>query len=159
MALLSKEQLLSASDLEEEEVELPSIGGSVRVRALPAAYSNQASSEAMKMVTDARGEQIATVDTSKMEILQALHGLVDPKLSSEAEAQIFATKCGPAFKKVIAAIDRLSGVDKEAIENAEARFPAGAGSANGATVEVPDGGGNGGPTVPVRAGVGVENAD
>lgn len=159
MGLLSKEALLSASDLVEREVELPTLGGSVRVRSLPAAYSNQASSEAMKMVTDARGEQIATVDTAKMEVLQVLHGLVEPKLSSIAEAEVFATKCGPAFKEVIRVIDEISGVDKEAIENAEARFQSSGASPNGASVEVASAAGDRGPDLPTRVGAGVGNDD
>lgn len=155
MDRLSKEALLGATDLEEADVDLPSIGGSVRVRSLPAAYSNQASSEAMKMVTDARGNQIATVDTAKMEVLQALHGLVDPKLSSIQEAEVFATKCGRAFKLVIAKIDELSGVDKEAIERAEATFPAGGAGQGGAGVGDAAPARNGGSDVHVRTGVGV----
>jgi hypothetical protein len=125
VAILTRDALLQASDLEEREVELPSIGGSVKVRSLPAAYSNQAHSEALEMKTTARGEQIATVNTAKLEALQALHGLVEPKLSSLAEAETFAKNCGPAFKRVIEVIDEISGVDKEAIEQANARFPVG----------------------------------
>jgi hypothetical protein len=121
VAILTRDALLQASDLEEREVELPSIGGSVKVRS----YSNQAHSEALEMKTTARGEQIATVNTAKLEALQALHGLVDPKLSSLAEAETFAKNCGPAFKRVIEVIDEISGVDKEAIEQANARFPVG----------------------------------
>lgn len=134
MERLSREALLGASDLVEREVELPSIGGSVKVRSLPAAYSNQASSEALKLITGPRGEQQATVDTAQLEILQALHGLVDPKLNSIEDARVFATNCGRAFKEVIRVIDEISGVDKQAIEDASTRFPAGGGSSNGQDV-------------------------
>ena len=125
MSRLTKDALLSATDLRTKEVELPSIGGSVEVQGLSAAYSNQASSEALEMKTTARGDQIATVNTAKLEIIQAQHGLVDPKLSSFAEAEQFAKNCGPAFKKVIEAIDELSGLDKEALTEAQAKFPSG----------------------------------
>lgn len=132
MERLSKEALLGASDLVEREVDLPTIGGSVKVRSLSAAYSNQAASDALKMTTTPRGDQVATMDTAKLEALQALHGLVEPKLSSLAEAEQFARQCGPAFKEVIRVIDEISGVDKEAIEKAQATFPAGGeGEANG----------------------------
>lgn len=126
--MLSKEALLGASDLAEREVELPSIGGSVRVRALPAAHSNRAISQALEMVTGRRGEQSARINQERLEILQAFHGLVEPKLSSELEAETFATNCGPAFKEVIRVIDELSGVDKEAIERAHALFQDGGSS-------------------------------
>ena len=41
------------------------------------------------------------------------------------EAELVAQKYGPAFKKIIAQIDELSGVDKEAIEKTNATFPVG----------------------------------
>ena len=149
MAYLNKNALLEASDLVERDVELPSIGGSVRVRSLPAAYSNQASSEALEMVSGPRGEQTAHVNTAKLENLQVLHALVEPKLNSIAEAETFAKNCGPAYKEIIRVIDEISGVDKEALEKAEARFRAGGTSeANGGSPrdtesgsETPDGSG------------------
>lgn len=138
MGILSKDALLTASDLREREVELPSIGGSVRVRGLPAAYSNQAMSEALELVTGRRGEQTAHVNTDTLEVLQALHGLVEPKLASVEEARTFAQNCGPAFREVIKAIDELSGIDKEAVEKANATFPdRGTPSANGGATGAP----------------------
>lgn len=132
MGYMSRDALITASDLVERDVDLPSIGGKVRVRGLAAAYSNQASSESLKLITSARGEQMATVDTGHLEVLQALHGLVEPKLTSIEDAKTFAQMCGPAFKEVIRVIDEISGVDKEAIEKANATFPAGgAGTPNG----------------------------
>lgn len=125
MAILSKEALLGASDLVEREVELPSIGGSVRVRSLPAAYSNQAISEALEVATDPRGRQTARVNTGKLEALQVLHGLIDPKLASIDEAVSFASRCGPAWRKLVEVIDEISGIDKEAIEKTNAAFQAG----------------------------------
>jgi hypothetical protein len=142
VAHLTKDALLEASDLVERDVELPALGGSVRVRSLPAAYSNQASSEALVMKTVGR-DQIATVDTAKLEVLQALHGLVDPKLESVEEAEKFARQCGPSFKKVIETLDDISGVDKEALKNAEARFPGGGAGPNGSKLASSDASGEG----------------
>jgi hypothetical protein len=121
-------------DLRTAEVEdVPVPGQSVLVRGLPAAYSNQASSEALEMRTDRRGEQIATVNQARLEVIQFQQGVIEPEFS-EREAQQIAEKYGPAFKKVIAEIDSLSGVDKDAIEQANARFPSGGTSENGADV-------------------------
>ena len=125
MARLSKDALLKASDLRTKEIELESIGGSVVVQGLSAAYSNQASSEALEMKTTARGDQIATVNTAKLETIQVLHGLVEPKLDTIEEAEQFMQNCGPAAKKIVEAIDELSGLDKEAIAEASAKFPSG----------------------------------
>lgn len=123
MERLSKDALLGASDLVEKEVELPAIGGSVKVRALAAAYSNDAAVKAFKLVTNPAGEQMTTIDINILEQLQVLHGLIDPQLNSLEEAEKFAQQCGPSFKKLVGVIDEISGVDKEAIEKATATFP------------------------------------
>lgn len=139
-------------DLREDTVEdVPVKGQSVLVRGLPAAFSNQAQSEALKMITGARGEQTATVDTARMSILQFAHGCVEPEFSV-AEAEKIAEKFGPAFHRVVAKIDELSGVDKEAIEEANARFQPGSGSEGGEDVDDGTGSGDSGPDLPARTG-------
>jgi hypothetical protein len=145
----SKESWLreDAGDLKQADVEdVPTKGESVRVRGLPAAYSNQASSEALVLKTVGR-EQVATVDTARLEVLQFAHGVIDPKFDV-SEAEQIAQKFGPAFKKVIEKIDELSGVDKQAIEEARARFPAGRPSTGGS--DVGNGTGAGDDRPPVR---------
>lgn len=109
-------------DLREADVEdVPVKGESVRVRGLPAAYSNQAQSEALELKTVGQ-TQIATVNSDRLEVLQFAHGVIEPEFTVE-EAEIISQKFGPAFKRVIAKVDELSGVDKEAIDKASARFP------------------------------------
>lgn len=159
MGILSKDALLGASDLREREIDLTPFGidGSVKVRSLPAAYSNQASSEALELVTNTRGEQTAKVNTAKLEELQVLHGLIDPQLSSVDEVRAFSQKVGSSWRAIVNAIDELSGVDKEAIERANAMFQLG-----GRGKEVPasngSAGGDGGSDLHARAGVGASPA-
>ena len=144
-------------DLKEAEVtDVPVEGETILVRGLPAAYSNQASSEALELKTMGR-DQIATINTAKLEVIQFAHGCVDPTFTV-AEAQVVSERFGPAFKKVIAKIDELSGVDKEAIEQATARFPSSRASENGSDVGVADAGGDPGPDLPARAGAGTKDA-
>lgn len=133
MARSTKEAWLNGpGDLREADVEdVPVPGQSIRVRGLAAAFSNQATSEALELITDARGGQTAHVNTEKLEVIQFAHGCVDPSFTVD-EARIIAQKFGPAFHKVIAKIDELSGVDKEAIEKTNATFQAGgSGTSNG----------------------------
>jgi len=126
--------LQGPSDLREADVEdVPIDGKSVRVRGLPAAYSNHATSEALELITGPRGEQTAHINTEKLEVLQFAHGCIDPTFTVD-EARLIAQKYGPAFRKVIAKIDELSGVDKEAIEKTNAAFPAGGRDAAGSDV-------------------------
>ena len=153
MARSSKSAWLDGpGDLKEADVEdVPVKGESVRVRGLPAAYSNQASSEALEFQAGPRGDQTATMNTGRMEILQFAHGVIDPTFTVE-EAQKVAERFGPAFKKVIAKIDELSGVDKEAIEEASSRFQASGADSNGSDVGDGTPAGSDGSNVRARAG-------
>lgn len=131
-----KSWLEGPGDLQQEEVEdVPVKGESVLVRGLPAAFSSRAHSQALELKTGARGEQTAQVNTERLSVIQFANGVVEPTFT-EAEAQTIAEKYGPAFNKVVEKIDELSGVDKEAIEKANATFPAGgAESSNGGSAE------------------------
>jgi hypothetical protein len=119
--------------------------------ALPAAYAQQALQEAIVQKSEGR-EQVTRYDLAKLRQLQVLHALVDPKLNSIEEARVFATRCGPAFEKLIEAIDDLSGINPEELEAAEQRFPGGGGSEVGQDVGVGAEAGAVGPDVAVRAG-------
>jgi len=142
--------LTGDGDLREADVEdVPVPGQTVRVRALSAKYSAEVQGQ-MKLVSDGR-DQVAKIDVAGMELLQFQHGVVEPSFGP-AEVAIIQEKFGPAFRKVLAKIDELSGIDKEAIEKTEARFPAG-GTEPDPGVAVPDGvaAGNGGSDLPVPA--------
>lgn len=130
MGILSKDALLGASDLREREIDLTPYGinGSVRVRSLPAAFSNQAQSDGVEMVTDTSGKQTARVNTVKIEELQVLHGLIDPQFTTVEEVRAFSERNGPSWRAIVKAIDELSGVDKEAIEKANKLFQSGGGA-------------------------------
>jgi hypothetical protein len=158
MALLTRDALMGASDLVEREIELPSIGGSVRIRSLPAAYSNQAQSEALEMVTGRSGEQTARVNTGKLEALQVLHGLIEPKFENVDEVLEWAQHVGPAWKTIVREIDAISGIDKEAIEKTNATFLAGGQGKTSPAVGNGVTGGSGGPDLPARTGARVGNA-
>jgi hypothetical protein len=146
--------LTGPGDLAEADVEdVPVKGMSVRVRALSAKYSAEMQAQ-MKIERSGR-EAVGRFDIAEMELLQFVHGCVDPSFN-EAEARQIQEKYGAAFRKVIAKIDEISGIDKEAIEAAEQRFPAGGEDA--ARPLVGDGGSAGGlsavggPDLPVRVG-------
>lgn len=109
-------------DLNEDVVEdVPVKGQSVKVRGLPAAYSNEAQEEALEWKTWPNGQTTSRFSTSKMEVLQFVHGVIEPQFD-KAEAERIAQKYGPAWRTIIDKIDELSGVNKEAIEDANRRF-------------------------------------
>jgi hypothetical protein len=139
--------------LKTEEVEIDELGGTVLIRELPAEYSAEVASH-IEMRTIGR-EQVAKVDTTTMERLQFVYGVIDDEgnpLFQENEVRTIAKQHGRAFKTVIAAIDSLSGIDKEAIDKAERRFQSGGTGPNGAGVGTPTPKGSGRPDVPPRAG-------
>lgn len=158
MSRSTKESWLQGEgDLKEADVEdVPVPGQSVRVRALSARYSAQVQSQ-VKTVNEGRSA-VMKVDVESMEVLQFHHGVIDPTFTLD-EAKQIQEKFGPAFRKVVAKIDELSGIDKEAIEQAEQRFPGGVQDTNGTAREsasepmdaaAPTGGGR--PDVPARVG-------
>lgn len=144
MGYASKDALFGASDIRERDVHLPSLDLTVKVRSLPAAYSNEAQSEATTISTDARGRATVDTDTAKLEALQVLHGLVEPRLDSIEEATRLSECWGAAWHKVVDAIRELSGIDEEAVEQTNARFPDGGQGATGSARDGAAVSGNGG---------------
>jgi hypothetical protein len=137
-------------DLKEADVEdVPVPGESVRVRGLSARYSAEVQGQ-LKLVQEGR-EQIAKIDVPAMELLQFQHGCIDPQFN-EDEAKQIQTRFGPAFRKVIEKIDELSGIDKEAIESTEQRFPVGGAGETGPVLGDGAPNGSAGPDLHVRTG-------
>lgn len=157
MGIPTRDELLRASDIETREVNLPSLGFDVRIRSLPAAYSNAAQTEGTQLLNvendKGRLEQTVRIDHEKLEALKVLHGLVEPKLNSVEDAYTFSQQITTgAWKKLVNEIDKVSGLDVEAVEHTEALFRD-SGSGEERRPE-PDaaGKGNGRPAVPVRTG-------
>lgn len=159
MGRLTKDALLAASDLKEEEVDLaPHVDGTVLVRSLPAAYSNQAVSEAMEMTTATSGAQTARVNSAKLEELQVLHGLVDPKLSSLEEVRQLSHQVGAAWQRIVKKIQDLSGVDEKAVERTNAMFQGGGQSKEGVSAGNGAGSGHDRPDQHARTGADAAHA-
>lgn len=144
--------LKGPGDLREAEVQdAPVPGKSVLVRGLSARWSAAVQGQ-MKLVQEGT-EQVARLDVPTMERLQFVHGVIDPQFS-EDQAREVQERFGPAFRKVIAKIDELSGINKDEIEAVETRFPAGVAPAEGDHGDDGSAAGNGGSDVHVRAGAG-----
>src|SRR5690554_6426905 len=123
MAIVDKSLLLEGTDLEEKTVYIKAFDGEVVVKPLSAAYASEAQSKAMEFVT-VGNEQVARINTSTLEVLQVLHGLVEPKLNSQLEAETFMKRWGAGAREVVNAIDEASLIDKEAIAATAQAFPA-----------------------------------
>lgn len=160
MTYASRDALLGASDIKEKDIELPTVGLTVKVRSLAAAYSNEAHSEALEFVTvehKGRPERSARVNTVRLETLKVLHGLVEPKLNSIEDATVLSQRLGSAWQTIVKEIDELSGLDEETVERTEAMFRSGGRSEERPSETrpagaVPNGSGDRGSGLPVRAG-------
>lgn len=133
--------LAGAGDLKEKVVEgVPVSGESVRVRALPAYYSNEAVYKALEMEQDGRGnKQTARVNAAELAVLKFQYGVVDPVFTYE-ESKKISQLWGAAFDRVVEAIDELSEIDEEAVKAAEARFQGSGDVADGGATPKPPAG-------------------
>lgn len=151
MARSTKDAWLEGpGDLREEDVEdVPVPGMSVRVRGLSAKFSADVNAH-VKLVSEGR-EQVAKLDVATMDQLKFAHGVVEPQFT-QSEAAKIQEKFGPAFQKVLAKIDELSGTSEDATAAVETQFPAGGASEDGGDVGVGHPAENGRPDLPVRTG-------
>lgn len=142
------------SSLRTKELEVEGFG-IVLIRELPSDVTADLSG--LLDIVQIGREQRAKVDVATMEARQFAYGVIDDAgdpMFTEAEARELARLHGRVYKEVVAAIDELSGIDKEAVAETEARFPVGGESPPGSDVGNGASPGSGGPSVPARAGAG-----
>jgi hypothetical protein len=115
---LSAEAALENAPADLEEVDVDGVfGGKVRIRALTAAQA-----AVVKQATvDTRG-RTPTITWADMERKQFQLAVIQPAFSPEQVRTLHATS-GRSFARVIAEIDRISAMDKEAMRDAQQQFP------------------------------------
>lgn len=114
---LDKSSWLSgATDLEEAEVFVEHLGGTVKVRALSAGQLASITDRCLSM----KGESMK-VDSQRMAVLKFAAGVIEPKFD-ENEANVIAHQFGKAFSLVVGVIDELSKASEEDIAKAQRRF-------------------------------------
>jgi len=113
MALLTKQQIVDANDLETVEVNVPQWGGSVLVRALTAKQRGQLMSTLIDQTKDGR--------TLRLQDLQArlcAMSIVDgqgKRFFSDNELAALGAKSSAALQRVFEAAQRLSGLSDEQV--------------------------------------------
>lgn len=152
MARLTKEAWANPT-LATDEVEVPELGGSVLIRELPGEFSVSQFIEVENPGTRHARSRVNTEAIERKQFALSVVGEDGNPVFTEDEAGEIARKHGRAWRRVIDAIDKLSAIDKEGVEQTKARFPgSGAGEARKNGAPPPDG--DGGPAVRVRAGAG-----
>lgn len=114
MAILTKEQIMAAVDLEVEEVEVPQWGGSVLVKPLTARQRGLLTSQIVDQRKDGRRLKL-----EEIQIRTCALALVDPegrRLFDDASMRDLARKSSAALQIVFEAAQRLSGLSDEEVE-------------------------------------------
>lgn len=104
------------ADLEELDID-DVFGGRVRIRALTAAQA-----AAVKQAGIVTGRGNVGVDFATLERTQFRLAVIQPPMTESDVRTLHATS-GASFARVIAEIDRISGMDKEALRDAQKQFP------------------------------------
>lgn len=114
MALLSRDAILSASDIKSEDVSVPEWGGTVRVKGLTAAQRDVFESQVMTM----RGKDV-NVNMAGIRALMASMAIVDDEgkpLFSKADVKALGEKSGAALDRVFEVVTRLSGIGDDDVD-------------------------------------------
>lgn len=114
--ILSINEILSASDLEEKAIEVSEWGGTVKVRGM----TKQEQQQLRKQATDAAGQ----INPDLMEQLMIAHCLAEPRITVEQAGQLMQ-KSASAVDKVLTAIMDVAGLSEAAQKAMVRSFHAG----------------------------------
>ena len=110
MTRLSREEILNAKDIEQEEVFVEPWGGSVLVQALSGARR----ADIMDACMDDKGK----MNTKRLYPALMVAGCVEPEFS-KADSEALLDKNSGALETVCKVIMRLSGISQDDVEEAE----------------------------------------
>ncbi|MFR9807063.1 hypothetical protein ACL02T_32920 [Pseudonocardia sp. RS010] len=115
MALLTRQQIESADDLQTQDVDVPEWGGTVRIRPLTGRERDRL--ESSLMGTNGK------VSTSKLALFRARVAamcMIDEdgeRLFGDADVEVLGAKSAAALHRVAEAAQKLSGLSKEDVED------------------------------------------
>jgi len=112
--LLSRDAILSASDIKTEDVAVPEWGGTVRVKGLTAAQRDVFESQVMTT----RGKDVSVNMAGIRSLLasMAIVGEDGTPLFSKADVKALGEKSGAALDRVFEAVTRLSGIGESDVD-------------------------------------------
>ena len=110
--MLTVEQIMTANDIVERDVDVPQWGGTVRIRGLTKGQHQQLRKRATSR---------SQVDTDRLEMLLFSESVVEPRFTLE-QAQSLRDKAAAPFERVMKAVLEINGLADGAVEEAEADF-------------------------------------
>lgn len=117
MAVLTREQILGADDIQVKEVAVPEWGGEVIVKTLSGAERD--SYEASLVNIDKRGKNFEmNMENAKAKLIaKAIVGEDKKPVFTEADIEALGAKSASALNRVYEAVQELSGFRSEEIED------------------------------------------
>jgi hypothetical protein len=115
MALLSREQILTASDIRTEDVEVPEWGGSVRVRALTGVERDAYETTIVNIRSD--GSKVMNLRNLRARLVAV--SCVDEdgnRLFTDADAMELGNRSASALERVFDVAQKLSGLSASDVE-------------------------------------------
>jgi hypothetical protein len=113
---LTLEQIEEAPDVQEEDVDVPEWGGTVKVRGFTKDVEM-----ALREEAKIPGSEPPEVDRRKLELLMAVHGIVEPPMT-ETQMGMLAKKSSAAVNRIMRVVMRLNGQTTEERDRREAAF-------------------------------------
>jgi hypothetical protein len=115
---LTVDQAIENAAADRVEADVTDVfGGRVRIRSLSAAQQARVKQASMNL-----GGRNPTIAWAEMERLQFELGVIEPKFTAEQVKKLHI-ESGPSFARVIEEIDRVSGLNKEELRQAQEDFP------------------------------------
>lgn len=114
MTILSREAILSAQDLQTEDVPVPEWGGSVRVRVMTGSERDGFGASLL----GADGKTVTDGYKAKL-VARCIVGEDGDRLFSDNDVELLRAKSAAALDRVFLVADRINGVSNAAIDTAE----------------------------------------
>lgn len=114
--ILTTEAILGAADTQDELVEVPEWGGSVRVRGLT-----------KRQQVDIRRAALVAGEVDPEKVQQGLwiEGVIEPRFTVDQLGPLFDKNAG-VIDRVLSVVLRLSGMEDDSVKKKEAQFRKGA---------------------------------
>lgn len=115
MAILSRDQILGADDIQTEKVPVPEWGGDVYVRGLSGKERDQFESSLVEFRGKHRTLRLQNV-RARLVALSAVDD-EDRRLFTDADVELLGRKSAAALERVASTAQRLSGLSDEDVED------------------------------------------
>lgn len=121
MALLSKDQITAADDRKWEDVDVPEWGGTVRLVGMSGSERNAYQSSLVMMGPNGKPQRLNMADQLAKLVAKCLVGEDGQRLFSDNEVKALGAKNGAVLDRLGDICQRLSGLRKEDVEEAEGK--------------------------------------